>query len=71
MNNKFCKYDGEPTLYIKEKKDMLLIIVLYVDDLIFMGSDEAIIENFKEEMKKEFKMIDLSLLRYFLRIEVQ
>jgi len=71
MSNKFHRSDGEPTLYIKKNKDMLLIIVLYVDDLIFMGSDEALVEEFKEEMKEEFEMIDLGLLRYFLRIKVQ
>jgi len=71
MSNNFCKCDGDPTLYIKKNKDMLLIIILYVNDLIFMGSNDAIIENFKEEKKKEFKMTDLGLLRYFLRIEVQ
>jgi len=50
---------------------MILIIVLYVDDLIFTGSNDSIIENFKEEMKKEFDMTNLGLLRYFLGIEVQ
>jgi len=71
MRNFFCKCDGEPTLYIKNNKYMLLIVVLYVDDLIFMGCNDAIVENFKEEMKKEFEMTDLGLLRFFLRIEVQ
>jgi len=42
---------------------MLLIVVLYVDDLIFMGSSEALVEEFKEEIKKEFEMIDLGLHR--------
>jgi len=71
MSNNFCKCDGEPIVYIKENKDMLLIVILYVDDLIFMGSKDAIVENFKEEMKNEFEMTDLGLLRYFLIIEVQ
>jgi len=71
MRNNFCRSDGEPTLYIKESKDMFLTIILYVDELIFLGSNDAAVENFKEEMKKEFEMIDLGLLRYFLRIKVQ
>lgn len=49
---------------------MFLTIVLYVDDLIFMGSNDAAVANFKEEMK-EFEIIYLGLLRYFLGIKVQ
>jgi len=71
MSNNFNRSDGEPTLYIKENKDIFLTIVLYVDDLIFMGSNDAAIEKFKEEMKEEFEMIDLGLLKYFLKIKVQ
>jgi len=48
MSNNFHRSNGEPTLYIKQNKDMFLIVVLYVDDLIFMGSDEALVEEFKE-----------------------
>jgi len=70
MRNNFSRSNGEPTLYIKQDKDMFLTVVLYVDDLIFMGNDETLIEEFKEAMKEEFEMIDLVLLRFFLRIEV-
>jgi len=71
MRNNFRRRNGEPTLYIKQYKEMFLTIVLYVDDLIFMGSDETLVEEFKEEMKEEFEMTDLGLLKYFLGIEVQ
>ena len=37
MDNGFEKFDGEPTLYIKECDDKLLIVVLYLDD----GSDDS------------------------------
>lgn len=47
LDNGFNKYDGEHTLYIKESKDSLLIVVLYVDDLIFIGSDDFLICYFK------------------------
>lgn len=65
MDNSFDKCDGEPTLYIKESDGKLLIIVLYVDDLIFTGNDNLLIVDFKEVMKSEFEMTDLGLLRYF------
>eukprot|EP00253_Pinus_taeda_P003233 PITA_03233 len=35
LENGFEKCEGEPTVYIKEKDGKLLIVVLYVDDVIF------------------------------------
>jgi len=71
LNNGFDKCDGEPTLHIKEREGKILIVILYVDDLIFIGSDDFLIANFKQVMKSEFEMTDLGLLRYFLGIEVK
>ena len=71
MSNGFSKSDGEPTLYIKVANENVLIVVLYVDDLIFIGNDKALIGEFKEAMKNEFEMTDLGLLKYFIGIEVK
>ena len=49
----------------------MLIVVLYVDYLIFTGNDDYLIENFKAIMKDEFEMIDMGSLKYFLGIEVE
>ena len=49
----------------------MIIVVLYVDDVIFTGNDDYFIENSKTIMKEEFEMTDMSLLRYFLGIEVE
>eukprot|EP00253_Pinus_taeda_P020784 PITA_20784 len=70
LENGFEKCEGEPTVYIKEKDGKLLIVVLYVDDVIFTGNGDYLIENFKAVMKEEFEMTDMGLLRYFLGIEV-
>jgi len=71
LDNGFNKCDGEPTLYIKESNGEILIVVLYVYDLIFTGSDDFLIVDLKEVMKSEFEITDLGLLRYFLGIEVK
>eukprot|EP00253_Pinus_taeda_P012840 PITA_12840 len=70
IENGFDKCDGEPTLYIKENDGKILIVVLYVDDLIFTSNDAFLIADFKVVMKSEFEMTDLGFLRYFLGIEV-
>jgi len=71
MDNGFNNYDDEPTLYIKESDANLSIFFLYVDDLIFTGSDDILIHDFKEAMKSEFEMTKLGLLKYFFGIEVK
>ena len=71
MRNGFSKSNGEPTLYINEADCKVLIVVLYVDDLIFTGNDKALIGEFKEAMTNKFEMTDLGLLKYFLGIEVK
>ena len=42
---------------------------LYVDDLIFIGSNPSMFDEFKKEMTKEFEMIDIGLMSYYLGIE--
>eukprot|EP00253_Pinus_taeda_P028156 PITA_28156 len=71
LENGFAKCEGEPTLYIEENDGKILIVVLYVDDVIFTGNDDYLIENFKTVMKEKFEKTDMGLLRYFLGIEVE
>ena len=42
-------------LYWKEIDDGLMILVIFVDDIIFGGNDEES-KKFAEEIKKEFEM---------------
>ena len=50
MRNGFSKSDGEPTFHIKATNGNILIVVLYVDDLIFIGNDKFLIGEFKDVM---------------------
>eukprot|EP00253_Pinus_taeda_P025425 PITA_25425 len=46
-----------------------LIVVLYVDDLIFTVDDQ-LIKSCKEDLAREFEMKDMGLMHYFLGMEV-
>ena len=66
----FERCESEHTLFIKTgERGNILIVSLYVDDLIFIGNCEMIID-FKNSMKQEFDMTDLGKMRYFLGVEV-
>ena len=48
-----------------------LIFCLYVDDLIYMGTNNQMLKDFKEAMMKEYEMTDLGIMQYFLGIQVK
>ena len=54
---------------MKCEGDVLLIIVLYVDDMLLMKPKEMHIANFKVELNSSFEMSDLCLLHQYLGIQ--
>lgn len=64
-----CPY--EHALYIKAQNNDFLIVCLYVDDLIFTCSNPSMFDEFKKEIMKEFEMIDIGLMSYYLGIELK
>ncbi|GKE63084.1 retrovirus-related pol polyprotein from transposon TNT 1-94 [Tanacetum coccineum] len=47
-----------------------LIISLYVDDLLVIGSNDYLVKEFKKQMEFEFDMSDMGLVSYFLGMEI-
>lgn len=48
---KFTRCSKEAFLYQRQRKEHLLIVTVYVDDLLVTGSDLAMITEFKGEME--------------------
>jgi hypothetical protein len=63
-----CHYD--PNVYTKKVGSHLVILVLYVDDLILIGSDSKLLNHVKTSLKKKFEMTDLGFLHYFRGLQV-
>lgn len=67
----FEKCHSKQTLFVKTSNGgKILIVSVYVDDLIFTENDESMMCEFKSSMMREFDMIDLGRMRFFLGIEV-
>ncbi len=58
------------SLYVKKTNHGIVVIVIYVDDLIITGDNDANIFDLKKLLKQKFEMKDLGELRYFLNIEL-
>ena len=67
----FSKGSTDSNLYIKIDNDKLLILIVYIDDIIFGGNEETMSQNFALVMQKEFQMSLLGELIYFLGLQVQ
>eukprot|EP00253_Pinus_taeda_P027160 PITA_27160 len=67
----FKKGSADNNLYTNIVNDKLLIIVVYVDDIIFGSNEESMSQNFSSVMQQEFEMSLLGELTYFLGLQVQ
>ena len=56
-------------MYLKEVENGFLIIVIFVDDIIFGGNDEAS-DKFAEEMKNEFEIRMIGEMKFFLGLHI-
>ena len=66
-------YSVTPTdssLFVKTNEGKLAIVLVYVDDLILIGDDEAEILRTKENLSVRFQMKELGQLKHFLSLEV-
>ncbi|GKA37054.1 ribonuclease H-like domain, reverse transcriptase, RNA-dependent DNA polymerase [Tanacetum coccineum] len=65
-----CKNCAWSKPLLKNRRDSILLVGVYVDDLIITGTPKREIDKFKDQMKEIFEMSDLGLLAYYLGIEV-
>lgn len=57
----FIKCPQENVVYMRTQGVGVLIIGVYVDDLIIIGSNAVGIQAFKHQMMNEFKIVDLGI----------
>nr|GEX93040.1 LL-diaminopimelate aminotransferase, chloroplastic-like [Tanacetum cinerariifolium] len=66
----FKQSNSDHTLFLKNRKNRVKCLIIYVDDMVITGNDEEEIKRLKEGLFIEFEMKDLGSLKYFLGIEV-
>ena len=67
----FIRSNHDYSLYTKFYNNNVLIIVLYVDDLLIAGKNEAAINDLKRNLENEFEMVDCGKLKHFLGINIE
>ena len=59
-----------PQYLYQESRNHLIILFLYVNDIILIGSDPKLLTHVKSGLKQNFEMLDLGHLHYFLGLQV-
>jgi hypothetical protein len=57
-------------LYIKSEGDDILVVLVYVDDIIFGCTNDSFVQWFSNSMQTEFEMSMIGELSYFLGLQV-
>ncbi|KAJ0454457.1 putative RNA-directed DNA polymerase [Helianthus annuus] len=58
------------SLFIMSKGDVIVILLVYVDDIVVTGNSSAEVSRVKKCLSESFLIKDLGVLKYFLGIEV-
>lgn len=69
--NEFKKCPYEHAFYVNKNGGNMLFVALYVNDLIFLGSNDQMTEEFKGTMTWEFEMTNVGMMIFFLGMEVR
>ena len=60
----------DSNLYVKTQNDHQIIVVVYVDDIIFGGTNDNLCKEFSLNIQNEFEMSMIGKLTYFLGLQV-
>nr|GFA61983.1 hypothetical protein [Tanacetum cinerariifolium] len=66
----FTQNPDEPCVYIKASGSYIAILILYVDDILLMGSNIPMIQDVKSYLGRSFAMKDLGEAAYILGIKI-
>jgi hypothetical protein len=69
LNWKFKNSRADTSLFFYKTGKLIMLVLVYVDDIIITGNDVKALQNFTQRLNKEFASKDLGELHYFLGIE--
>jgi histone deacetylase 1/2 len=65
----FCESKADYSLFTFQKGDLLIILLIYVDDILITGTSSSYIFSLIQNLGRLFSMKDLGPLHYFLGLE--
>ena len=71
IGQSFARGQVDKTLLIKRSNNELLLMQIFVDDIGFGATNEALRKEFSNSMQEEFEMSMMGELTFFLRLQVK
>ncbi|WVZ58162.1 hypothetical protein U9M48_008463 [Paspalum notatum var. saurae] len=71
LKSGFVMGSVDRTLFLLSCGGDTLIVQIYVDDIIFGGSSQALVSSFAEQMSREFEMSLMGELQFFLGLHIK
>ena len=65
IGQSFVRSQVDKKLFINKSNDELLLVQIYVDDIIFGATNEALFKEFSSSMHEEFQMSMIGELTFF------
>ena len=69
LKMKCCEVD-QAIFYMQEGEE-LIVIIIHVDDLTIVALSTSLVEQVKEELKKDFKYTEMGEIHWILGFEVK
>ena len=70
MSNGFTIYECDKCVYVKDTNNGYVIVCLYMDDMLILGSNNYIITTTKKMLSSKFNMKDLGVADVILGIKI-
>ena len=70
ISNGFKINECDKYIYVKDTNDGYVILCLYVDDMLIMGSNDKMINSTKKTLNSKFDMKDIGLADIILGIKI-
>ncbi|KAK2429638.1 putative mitochondrial protein [Trifolium repens] len=67
----YRKGGSDKTLFVKQEKGKFIIAQIYVDDIVFGGMSNTMVQHFVQQMQSEFEMSLVGELTYFLGLQIK
>ncbi|WVZ57942.1 hypothetical protein U9M48_008270 [Paspalum notatum var. saurae] len=71
LKSGFVMGSVDKSMFLLSRGGDTLIVQIYVDDIIFGGSSQALVSSFAEQMSREFEMSLMGELQFFLRLQIK
>ena len=66
----FHRCHSDYSVFVRRTKSNFVVLAIYIDDILLIGSDSSRILETKMYLKRHFVTMDTGRTKYFLRIEV-